>query len=142
MSAVSSDAYKFFLVLHLLAVAVAFGPVLLAVLPGGDARGALRAHGRAVVAPAMILAGLLGIVLILLSEDGTWEFSQAWVSLAFLLWIAMVGVFQAIVLPGKRLGGGRTPRSGGVDVQTGEMVITVLFVIMLFLMVFKPGSPF
>jgi uncharacterized membrane protein len=141
MSAVSSDAYKFFLVLHLFAVAVAFGPVVLAFARGED-QGSLRAHGRTVVAPAMIVAGLLGIVLVLLAEDGTWEFSQAWISIAFLLWIAMVGVLQAIVIPGKRLGGGGRRRSGGVDVQTGEAIITVLFVIMLFLMVFKPGSPF
>jgi hypothetical protein len=51
----------------------------------------------------------------------------------------MVGVFQAIVLPGKRLGGGRRPRSAAVDVQSGEAVLTVLFIVMLYLMIWKPG---
>jgi uncharacterized membrane protein len=134
-----SSSYKLFFLLHIAAIVVAFAPAVVAVLPGGDSSGTLRAYGRIVYAPALILAGLFGIVLILLSDE-VWEFSQTWVSLAFLVWIAMVGVFQAIVLPGKRLGGGGGRRSStAVDLQTGEAVLTVLFLVMLYLMIWKPG---
>ena len=134
--------YRIFFLLHIASVVVAFAPVVLAVVPGGGAAGdALRAAGRTVYGPALIAAGLFGLILVMLSDE-LWEFSQAWVSLAFLVWFVMVGVFQGLVMPGKRLGGGRRPRAGAVDVQSGEAILTLLFLVMLYLMIWKPGGPF
>lgn len=132
--------YKFFFLLHMAAIVVAFAPVIVAVVPGVDVRGAYRGLGRTVYLSALPLAGLFGIALILLSDE-VWEFSQAWVSLAFLVWFAMLGVFHVFVVKGRRLGsgGGGGGSSTAVDLQTGEALMTLLFVVMLYLMIWKPG---
>lgn len=135
-----SFGYKFFFLLHIVAIVVAFAPVVVALLPGVDVRGAYRGLARTVYMASLILAGLFGIILILLSDE-VWEFSQTWVSLAFLVWIAMNGVFHAFVISGKGLPGatGRSRTATAVNYDTGEAVMTVLFVVMLWLMIWKPG---
>ncbi len=132
-----SNAYNIFLILHVAAVVVGLGPSALTLLPGGgDVRQAVAAAGRTVYAPSLIAAGLFGILLIFTSpeigDDRVWEFSQAWISLAFLVWIAMIGVQHAMVLAGRRKGDATLE-------ENGHKVLTVLFVVMLYLMVFKPG---
>jgi hypothetical protein len=135
-----SFGYKFFFLLHIAAIVVAFAPVIVALLPGVDTRGVYRGLGRTVYMASLILAGLFGIILIVLSDE-VWEFSQTWVSLAFLVWIAMNGVFHAFVLSGKGLPGaaGRSSGTTVVRYDTGEAIMTVLFVVMLWLMIWKPG---
>jgi hypothetical protein len=137
-----SFSYKLFFLLHIAAIVVAFAPVVVALLPGVDTRGLYRGLGRTVYMASLILAGLFGIILVLLSDE-VWEFSQTWVSLAFLVWIAMNGVFHAFVISGKGLPGaaGRRRSTTAVNYDTGEAVMTVLFVIMLWLMIWKPGYP-
>jgi hypothetical protein len=136
--------YKFFYLLHIATIVVAFAPVIVAVVPGVDVRGAYSGLGRTVYLSALPLAGLFGIALILLSDE-VWEFSQTWISLAFLVWFAMLGVFHVFVVKGRPLGsggggrGGRGGSSTAVDLQTGEALMTLLFVVMLYLMIWKPG---
>lgn len=129
----SSVGYKVFLLLHLGSVVVAFAPVAVALLPGGrrDGLSATAAAGRSVYAPALVAVGLFGALAVVTSDD-VWEFSQAWVSLAFLVWIAMNGVLHAMVLAGHR-------RADTKRVERGEQLLTALFVLMLYLMIWKPG---
>jgi hypothetical protein len=122
------------LFLHILSVVVAFAPAVIAVVPGGrdGAIGVLERAGRIVYAPALILAGLFGILLVV-NSDGGIEFSETWISLAFVVWIVMNGVFHAMVLAGQRRGDeGR--------VFNGQAIMTVLLLIMLYLMIWQPGS--
>jgi hypothetical protein len=128
-----NTGFKIFLVLHVFTVVVAFAPALVAVLPGGrdGALGLLDRAGRQVYAPALILAGLFGTACIVTSED-VWQFSQTWPSLAFVVWIAMNGVFHALVLAGQRQGDER-------KVVTGQQIMTLLLVVMLYIMIWKPG---
>ena len=135
-----SFGYKFFFLLHIAAIVVAFAPVIVAFLPGVDTRGAYTGLGRIVYLSALPLAGIFGIILVLLSDD-VWEMSQTWISLAFLVWFAMLGVFHVFVVKGRPLGsgGGRSRSATAVDVQTGEAIMTLLFVVMLYLMIWKPG---
>ncbi|HKH03783.1 MAG TPA: hypothetical protein VKA65_01365 [Acidimicrobiales bacterium] len=134
-----SFGYKLVFLLHVASFVVAFAPVVVGLLPGdGAATTTLRAAGRTIYAPALILTGLFGILLILLSDE-VWEFSDLWVSLAFLLWIAMNGVFHGLILPQLR---GRGTRGGGttaIDLERATQILTVLFLIMLYLMIWKPG---
>lgn len=124
-----STTFKIFLLLHVLSFIVAFAPTVVALLPGE--RTAAVAAARTVYAPALILTGLFGILLIVTSDDA-FKFDQTWISLAFLVWIAMNGVFHAIVLPGKRIGS-----SSSVD--GGQAIMTALLVVQLYLMIWKPG---
>jgi hypothetical protein len=133
-----STGFKIFLFLHILTVIVAFAPVVLSIVPGSRAGviGSLEETGRVVYAPALILAGLFGILCIVSSSVGgvrLYEFSDTWVSLAFVVWIAMNGVFHAMVLAGQRQNDERR-------VVNGQAVMTVLLIIMVYLMIWKPGS--
>jgi hypothetical protein len=124
-----STTFKFFLLLHILSVIVAFAPPVVSLLPGN--RGTAVAAARTFYAPALILAGLFGILCVVTSDD-FFEFDQTWVTLALIVWIAMNGVFHAIVLPGRRIG-------SITQVDTGQGIMTILLVIMLYLMIWKPG---
>jgi hypothetical protein len=133
-----SDTYKFFLLLHIASVVVAFAPIVIgavAVAPAGGRRGSvpeLSPVGRVVYAGGLILAGLFGILLILSSDDA-WEFSDTWITLAFLVWIAMNGVFHAMIFPARRAA--RAERA-----QLGIVIMDVLLIVMLWLMIWKPGA--
>ncbi|HEX6570229.1 MAG TPA: hypothetical protein VF015_13735 [Acidimicrobiales bacterium] len=129
-----STGFKIFFFLHILTVIVAFAPGVVAVLPGGreGLAGTLDRAGRVVYAPALILAGLFGILCIVTSDD-VFEFSETWVSLAFVVWIAMNGVFHALVLAGQRQG-------DEGKVTSGHQIMTVLLLAMLYLMIWKPGA--
>jgi hypothetical protein len=132
-----STGFKISLFLHILTVIVAFAPAVLAVVPGGrdGALGVLDRAGRQVYAPALILAGFFGIMCIVTSDVGgvaVFEFSDTFVSLAFVVWIAMNGVFHALVLAGQK-------QNDEKKVINGQAIMTVLLIVMLYLMIWKPG---
>jgi uncharacterized membrane protein len=146
---VDTTAYKLLMLLHITAIVVAFAPAsvhtaLIRQLAGDGSTtlqrfasfasaNSMRIHGT-----ALILAGLFGIGLILTSDE-VWEFSDAWISVAFLVWIAMIGVVHALIVPGERkLGSGDAEARSRLDLGGG--LITVLFFVMLYLMIWKPGA--
>lgn len=148
LAAVGDGLYNFFLFLHITTFALAFVPVVAHPLMAGQLRRASTESqarfaavvvqmSRAIYAPSLILTGLFGIILILLSDD-TWEFSQSWISAAFLVWFVMNGVLHAMVIPGER-----TVASGDASGQQradiGNAILTVLFLVMVYLMISKPG---
>ncbi len=61
-----------------------------------------------------------------------YEFSDTFVSLAFVVWIAMNGVFHALVLAGQKQGDAK-------KAENGQAIMTVLLLVMLYLMIWKPG---
>ncbi|HEX5365612.1 MAG TPA: hypothetical protein VFW63_02965 [Acidimicrobiales bacterium] len=130
-----STGFKIFLFLHVLSFIVAFAPAVLTVLPGGrdGYLGLLERAGRQVYAPALLLTGLFGIMCIVTSDE-VYEFSDTFISLAFVVWIVMNGVFHGLVLAGQRQGDQR-------KVGNGQAVLTVLLLVMLYLMIWKPGWP-
>jgi uncharacterized membrane protein len=134
---IDDTGFRIFFLLHILSVIVAFAPAVIAVLPGGrdGALGMIDRAGRQVYSPALILAGFFGIMLIVVAPDGVeFEFSQTWVSLAFVVWIAMNGVFHALVLAGQK-------QNDEKKVNNGQAIMTVLLIVMLYLMIWKPGWP-
>ncbi len=55
------------------------------------------------------------------------------------IWIAMNGVLHAMIIPGeKAIAAGDD--TVGKKAEVGGMLITLMFVVTLFLMVFKPGA--
>jgi hypothetical protein len=124
-----SSTFKFFLLLHVLSFIVAFAPSVVSLLPGN--RGTAVAAARRVYSPALILTGLFGILCVVTSDE-VFEFDQTWITLAFLVWIAMNGVYHAVVLTGRRVG-------SITRVDGGQAIMTILLVVMLYLMIWKPG---
>lgn len=144
-----TTVYKLLFLLHITAIVVAFSPAVvhtalirqlaedrspaLQRFAGYAALNNQRIHGT-----ALILAGLFGIGLILASDEA-FQFSDAWISAAFVVWIAMNGVLHALIVPGERqLGTGDATVRSRLDLGGGLM--TVLFFVMLYLMIWKPGA--
>jgi hypothetical protein len=133
---IQDTGFRIFFYLHILTVIVAFAPTVLAVLHGGQegVLADLGRWGRTLYAPALVLTGLFGILAVVTAPANIFEFDQTWISLAFVVWIAMNGVFHAMVLTGQR--------QGDADkVTNGQAIMTVLVLVMLYLMIWKPGWP-
>jgi uncharacterized membrane protein len=136
----NSGIYKFLLVLHLIAVVVGFGSVM---LNGVYAARAKKAGGREGVAIAetnafvsdrvaelfIYAVPILGILLILVSDD-VWEFDQKWISFSFLLYIIGIGLSHGVLRPAvKRLNtltaqlaaAGPMPSAGGPPPEVAEV---------------------
>lgn len=150
LAAVNDDAYKVFLYLHIVAFLLTFAPVLMNPMleahfkkNGGDP--VLRTwsdftvnYTRMITLGGLGVLFVTGIILILLSDDA-WEFSDAWISLSFLLWFAIGGVVSAMILKGeKQVAGG--DMSGGLLIRRGGQIATLLLALTLYLMIFKPGA--
>ena len=116
LAALDSFGFRAFLLLHILAIVVAFAPGFVWPLVGLALRKEQRTVGAlyTVVADnalkiqgvAMILAGLFGFAMIGMS-DKAYKFSQSWVSIALLLWFLGIGVIYGLLLPTlKRAGSG------------------------------------
>lgn len=141
--------YKVLFFLHILSVVVAFAPAsvhpLLQRQFGADSpqmlqrlTGFTSQNSRRVYSPALILAGLWGILIIVTQEGDYFAFDQLWVNLAMVVWIAMNGVVHAMIIPGERkMAAGEAGAEKRVD--TGGMIVTLLFLVMLYLMIWKPG---
>ena len=72
--------------------------------------------------------------MLIVTSDEAFEFSDTFVSLAFVVWIAMNGVFHALVLAGQK-------QNDEKKVTNGQAIMTVLLIVMLYLMIWKPGWP-
>jgi uncharacterized membrane protein len=148
VSTAMDGLYKVMLLLHLVAVVAAFAPMVvnpvLAARSKADGDEALSRtsrymalNGRQIHLPALVLVGLFGLGMVFSSEDAI-SFDQAWVSLALLVWIAICGVVSGVLLPAERkLAEGDLEQEK--KVAAGGQVVTVLFLVMLYLMIWKPG---
>lgn len=148
IAAVGDDLYNIVLLLHVVSFVVAFAPAiahpvmhLQSKSAGPEAHGAvarfIAENSRRIYGPALVVTGGLGILLILLSDE-VWEFSQGWISGAFAVWIVMNGILHAFLLPAERKYAGGD-HSVEQRIQIGGMALTVLFIVMLYLMIWKPG---
>lgn len=147
-AAVGDDLYNVILALHVVSFVIAFAPAIAHPVMNLQSRSAspearsailgfIAQNGRRIYAPALIVTGGLGILLVLVSDD-VWEFSQGWVSAAFAVWIAMNGILHAVLLPAERkLAEGDATAEKRVEIA--GMVLTVLFLVMVVLMIWKPG---
>jgi hypothetical protein len=103
---------------------------------------------------------VFGLALVGMS-DKVWKFSQTWVWLAVVLYLVGIGLSHGILLPAVRRMGvlmremvaGGPPAAPGPPPQAVEMealgkriaatggTLNVLLVVILVLMVFRPGAP-
>ena len=132
-----SDGYEILGILHILAVIIAFGPVFF--YPSLQRAGAgptlAKLHLRLVL-PALALAWVFGMGLVGAS-DSLWEMSQTWVWLALIGWVALMLVSWFLIRPGLT----DTSDRARSKMAAGVGATHLLLIVMLYLMVFKPGGP-
>lgn len=150
LAAVGDTTYNVVLFLHILSFLVAFAPTMVNPLlksylerNGGEPvlrswAGFTSNYTRVFALGGLGVLFVTGILLIVLSDE-FFEFSDPWISVAFLVWFAIGGVVSAMVLKGeKQLAAGDMAGSRLVD--RGTQITAVLLLVMLYLMIFKPGA--
>jgi uncharacterized membrane protein len=149
-AAYADTGYNILLLLHIVAVIAAFAPT--AVNPllerhlarnGGDV--ALQSwadfahdYTKKIVMGSLVVALVTGILMIVVSDEVI-EFSDTWISLSFLVWFAIAGVVSGMVGKGQRLVAAGDAKGRDVLAKAGPIVV-VLLLVMLYLMIFKPGA--
>ncbi len=157
---VDGDLYNVVLVLHILASIIGFGGMFIAGFYGNESRSLPGREGLALAQTTLKVTGqiptvavcavpILGILLILMSEDAI-KFSAMWVSLSFLLYFVLMGLATGLQVPTIRKmvalrAGAEGAQSAevqamGKKVATVGAIVNVLWVLILILMVFKPGQ--
>jgi uncharacterized membrane protein len=165
---VNSGIYKFLLLLHILGAIVGLGGVMLNGLYAAQTRKRPGPTGRAVleanlfvseIATYVIYSIAISGILLVAASDGAWKFSQTWLWLSLLLYVIAIGVSHAVMRPGtKRIhdlmiemeqgpppAGGAPPQVAqiqeiGQRLRIGGAALSIIVVLILFLMVWKPGA--
>jgi hypothetical protein len=159
--------YKVLLLLHILSVVVGIGAVMLNGLYAAQAQKRPGPGGRAVseaneavsnIAEYVIYTIPLWGILLVIFSDGAWEFSQTWVWLAIVVYVAALGVSHSVLIPGHRKinallaemeqapppAGGPPPQLVQIEAlgkkqAAAGMTANLLVVVLLILMIWKPG---
>lgn len=150
LAAMRDDAYNVVLFIHILSFLVGFAPATLSPLLGRYLERNVgpeavqtfsefsATYTKRFVLPALVVLPLTGIGMIMMSDDAI-EMSDAWVSAAFAIWLALGGVVSAMILKGeKAVAAG--DMSKAKLIETGGKIATVLLLAILYVMVFKPGA--
>ena len=148
--AAGTTAYNIVELLHILTVLVALAPVFVHPLlrkqmRAADGAGhqhlvvAMAANARRLYGPALIVAGLLGIALVEMSEDAI-SLTEGWVIAAIVIWVAMVGVLHGLIRPAlKAQGTGDASTGTEKRLEAGSGLLSILFTVQLVLMIWQPG---
>ncbi len=144
LAAIGSTSYKITLLLHILAVIIAFAPAwltpILFRIAGPTDKNTSDALGLAVLRlslPFVAIAGILGFGLAGMSEK-VYKMSQTWLMVAIILWLVQLAVLFFVARPGfKALSAGDAAARGRVMASTG--VTHLILLVMLYLMIWKPG---
>jgi uncharacterized membrane protein len=166
---IESGVYKLILVVHILSVVVGIGAVMLNGVYAAQAQKRIAEGGARAVSEANFFVSniaekviytipIWGILLVALS-DKAWKFSQTWIWLALLLYVVAIGISHAVMIPGhKRINqllaemesgpaggtGGAPPQAAeaqqvGQRLAAGGMALNLIVVVIIALMVWKPG---
>ena len=144
LATTDSTGYKILLLIHIIFVVVAFGALFVAPVLG-RVEGASRGVAQGMVTfiqrfalPSVILVGLSGFGLIGMS-DQVYKFSSAWVGPAILLWLIEIGLYVGGILPAeKKVAAGDESAQKMLPMFTG--ISHLIWVVAIYLMVFKPGN--
>ena len=158
-----SGPYKFFLVLHLLAVIVGIGNTMLNGVYGAKAKAAGPNGGHiakanfevTMVAEKIIYTiPIFGIILVAISPHDIWGFDQFWIWGSLVLYVIALGIAHGVMVPSSKqmLALGQKMASGqggpaevsqmemlGKRLAAGGMTLNLLVVVLVALMVWKPG---
>ena len=133
LGVIGDDLYNVMLMVHLLAVIVAFGTLFtLPAVRRARPEAATRLYLRWVL-PAVVVMWVAGMGLVGMSDDA-FELTQTWIALALVVWVVLLALGVFVMRPALARGEAGAPRGA---MATG--VSHVLLVLGLYLMVFKPG---
>jgi uncharacterized membrane protein len=165
----ASNWYKAVLVAHILCAIIGFGAVFLNGIYANEMKRRRGADSLAIyeanwkvskIGEYFIYAvAILGLALVGMS-DKEWKFSQTWVWLAIVVYVVALGISHGVLIPAvKRIGvlmremvaagpptGGPPPQAAEIE-QLGKRAgaagatLNLLLIVILCLMVFKPGAP-
>jgi uncharacterized membrane protein len=167
----NSGIYKLLLVLHIFCAIVGFGAVYLNAIYGRQIQKRQGREGLAIfeanfrvsaIGQYFIYGVFVFGVLLVLTSDEAWEFSQTWIWVSMALYIVGIGVSHGVLLPAvKRMGvlmrelvDAGPPAAGappgpppqvaelqalGPRVGASSAFLDVLLIVILALMVWKPG---
>jgi uncharacterized membrane protein len=157
--------YKFFVVLHILAVVVGIGPMTLNGIyaakakkigpPGQGAVMAVNFDVSMIAEKIIYLIPIFGFILVGIGhDDHALSMGQTWLWLSLVLYVVALGISHGVMVPSakkmqaigaKFASGGGTPADGaaaaGLEkrLATGGMTLNLLLVVIVALMVAKPG---
>jgi uncharacterized membrane protein len=149
IAAIGSTGYNVVLLVHLLAVIVAFAPSFVWPFvsvrlkkegkPVGATIAALTAGSSAkIYGPALAVAGLAGFALAGMSNK-VYRVADPWLSVAALLWFLALGVVFGLMAPAeKRIAAGDQSVEKLLSMSGG--ILHLILAVQLYLMVFKPGA--
>ena len=147
-AATTGTGYKIMLLIHILSAFVAFAPAFvwpfvsmrlrqtgepvgptLSRLAGGNS---LKIHGPAFVVTGFVGFGLAGM------SDKLYTMSQAWLSIAAVLWFVGMGIFFGILHPAEQKAAqGDAKAEKQIAMFSG--ILHLIVVVALYLMIWKPG---
>ncbi|MEM9202538.1 MAG: hypothetical protein AAGC53_12790 [Actinomycetota bacterium] len=145
IAAIGSVPYNIMLFLHIVSAMVGFAPIFVQPLLVGRANRdvmeaiahkTLRIYGNAIIFSGFIGFGVAGL------SDKVYRVRQPWLIVAVIVWVAIVGCLHAGVIPAERAiaaAGERRDKAAERKVQRFGTAVTVLFLVQIYLMVFKPG---
>jgi uncharacterized membrane protein len=148
LAQLDSFGYRLFFLLHILAILVAFAPAFVwpvvnarlrnqGATPGAEIGKIIRDSWARIHGPALVLAGLFGIFMVILSDDA-WKFSQTWVSMAFLLWVLMIAVVFGLMPWNERR---NAEGDAAADRRSAAFngILHLLLLLQVIDMIWKPG---
>ena len=148
LGAVGDTGYNIMLFLHVVAMFVALAPTFVNPFLARDNNGdysvrrslytGIAKRSMRIYGSSLVVGGLLGFGIAGLS-DKVYRLSDPWLVVSVVAWLAMNGVLHAMVFPAeKAIADDDEPDPK--KAETGSLIITVLFLLSLYLMIFKPGA--
>jgi uncharacterized membrane protein len=148
LAAYRDTGYKIVLLLHIITMVIALAgavahPLMVEFEQRRDDADVVKLAQRMVAASriyviSFALAGVIGFGLVSMSDDVI-KFGDAWVWLSIVIWLAINGILHALLLPAERsLAGG--DESALAKVKQFGGIVSVLILVLLYLMVVKPGA--
>ena len=131
-----STGYELLGLLHILSVIAAFGPLFTypSMLRAGAGAEVAKWHLRLSL-PALVLVWVFGMGLVGLSDDA-FEVSDGWIVASLILWVGLVAVSWFLIRPRSPT---RSERARSM-LSAGLGITHLGLVVLLWLMVFKPGA--
>jgi hypothetical protein len=148
--------FKILLALHLLAAIFAIGPLVHAATTASRGLRTADADATRSAARTVTLYSYVSLVVVvlgfgLMSADSPYgpgkvaEFSDLWIWLSALLWLAAVGLALGVVAPALESATTKIGAGQAVDAAIGKVaaaggIVGLIFAGIVFLMVYRPGS--
>ncbi len=149
--------FKIFLALHLLAAIFAVGPLVHSAttasrgLRQADAAATalaartIRIYSYASTAVVILGFGLMSANTPYGNKEKAGEFSDLWIWLSVVLWIAAVALALGVIVPSLEKATASIGRGESVSSLTGRVaagggIVGLVFAVIVFLMVYRPGS--